>query len=100
MNFDAGSDPSAFISATDKNTYKDLNSVFPNPFVDELTLNLNDNFSGNNHLSVHNILGELVIEQTFSGKKHVVDLNAAPRGVYFITCKGKQGSFVKKIVKE
>jgi hypothetical protein len=74
--------------------------VFPNPVSDELTLRLKDNFSGRTYVTLHNCLGEIILEETFSGNEHRMDINTIPGGVYLIALRNKQGNIVKKIIKE
>lgn len=83
---------------------KDLNqnyfNVFPNPASDELSLKLNDNFSGRTYLTLYNCLGGIMMEETFSGSEHRMDISTLPSGVYLIALKNKQGNIVKKIIKK
>ena len=74
--------------------------LFPNPVSDNLTLKLNDNVTGITHVTIHNCLGKIIMEESFSGSKHRMTMNTIPSGLYLITVSSKQGNIVKKILKE
>lgn len=99
-NFDAGDEPPVENSLESKYSNQYHINVFPNPVSDELTLKPNDYFLGKTYLTLYNILGEKIIKETLSGSEHRMDMKAVPNGVYFITVTGKQGNFIKKIVKK
>jgi hypothetical protein len=100
-NYFAGyEDPFPSNSPEIKDLGQNYFNIFPNPVSDELRLKLNDNFSGRTYLTLHNCLGAIMMEETFSGSEHRMDINTLPSGVYFIALKNEQGNIVKKIIKE
>lgn len=73
---------------------------FPNPVSDNLTLKLDDNVSGRKYVTLHNCLGKIIIEESFTGSEHRLNMNTIPSGFYLMTVNSKQGNIVKKIIKE
>ena len=74
-------------------------TIYPNPVFDELKLSLNNSYSGNMVLTLHNNMGIIIMKKTLSGSEHILDLKTLPRGVYFINLTGKQGNIIRKIIK-
>jgi len=60
--------------------------VSPNPALDLLQVTLPDNFETEGTLRLINALGQVVLEEPFSGneKKHTLQLNGIPKGMYII----------------
>jgi pectate lyase len=75
-------------------------SLYPNPVSEVLTLYIHDNYTGSNDLVVYNCLGKVMMNVTFIGKKHNLNLEALPGGIYFIVVTNKQKNFIMKIIKE
>ena len=100
-NFSAGSIYSPTVNIPEN---KNLNpyqiDIFPNPVSGNLALKLYDNVSGKTHVTLHNSLGEIIINETFLGSEHRLDMNTIPNGFYLITVTSKQGNIIKKIIKE
>jgi hypothetical protein len=74
-------------------------SLYPNPVFDELVLNTGNNYTEKITLSLHNILGNKVMEETLSGGSHILDLKTLPSGIYFIRLSYKTENIVRKIIK-
>ena len=54
---------------------------------------------GLNHISVFNLMGQVVMQQTVSANQAAIDLSALPKGTYFIKAVTDNGSLTQKIMK-
>ena len=73
--------------------------LYPNPVSGDLILNLGDYYSADAYLTICNSLGDIIMKRTLSGSEHVLDMKALPGGVYFITLTSREGTIVRKIIK-
>jgi hypothetical protein len=100
-NYDAGS---IYPNTADIPEIKNLNpyhiDLFPNPVSDNLTMKLDDKVSGRKYVTLHNCLGKIIMEESFTGNEHRLNMNTIPSGFYLMTVNSKQGNIVKKIIKE
>jgi hypothetical protein len=84
-----------------KELSSDILSVYPNPVTDKLTLEMGKNPHGTNSMiSIHNTLGQLVLEEKVTGNRHSLDLSDVPEGLYYVTFRTDQEDIVKKIIKK
>jgi hypothetical protein len=63
-------------------------SVYPNPAINEITVNLNGN-TEESELKVYTLLGQLLIEkksQYFSSNKLSMDISTLKAGIYLLKC--------------
>jgi hypothetical protein len=59
-------------------------SVYPNPFSSSLTINLNNIFlTGNTHLYVYNMLGELIMNTPITQSQNNIETSNLHSGLYF-----------------
>ncbi|MCE3226172.1 MAG: hypothetical protein K0S32_723 [Bacteroidetes bacterium] len=72
------------------------NQLYPNPFINELTFDLNNVST----VTVTDVLGKTVFEQKLSEGIHSIDLNDQPKGIYFVTINANSSRQVLKAVKE
>ena len=74
-------------------------SVYPNPFVNELTVNykLQNN---NATLTIFNLIGENIYTTTLSENSTQLSLTNFDKGIYFIKIIDGENSLTKKIVKQ
>lgn len=74
--------------------------VFPNPFQNELTINLLDNNDLTYHLEIYNLLGQTVYSTTLSNSL-TFDTSFLPKGTYFLSIfnQNEKKKLVKKIWK-
>ena len=79
----------------------DLITVFPNPFVNSFTLDLNKEMSVGTSISIYSIAGKLVYQlpDVLRKPQLTFDANEWEKGVYFIMFTSGTESTVKKIVK-
>lgn len=77
-------------------------SAFPNPFVNEITLELSNSNSEIEKISIYNVLGEkmksLENENFVDGYK--IETSDLPAGVYFVEVTGRDFKSTKKLIKE
>jgi hypothetical protein len=74
-------------------------SVFPNPANDIITIE-NTAFTKDETISIYDIQGQLLLQQTMLQAKTNIDISAFSKGIYFVKVKTANGMDVKKIVKE
>lgn len=72
--------------------------IYPNPANDNITV---ENTSGINNemISVYNIQGQLLLQQTMHNTKTRIDISALPSGVYVLKVRTESGVEVRKFVK-
>ena len=86
--------------AVDKNEEKNnLLTIYPNPFNQQITINYElENNQG--QLSVYNVFGKLIKQQTVVSNKTIIDLNKQANGIYFIQVKDGKNVMTKKVIKQ
>lgn len=87
--------------STDELAFKNIEGPFPNPANDKVSFNLK-NITGKVHISIHNVLGQKLMDQKINNTNGTVslDLNAKWSGVLLITFEGKFGKVTKKLIKK
>lgn len=76
-------------------------SVYPNPVVNELTIELSDDIKGDINYTIVDVLGKTVYRGVSNENSSLsVDVSSYKKGVYFINFSNTQGQFVQKIVVE
>ena len=88
----------AHLGFNQTNNSKDF-SIFPNPSQNELHI-LNLKNAKSVDISLYNIQGELVINQTLSEIETTLHTSTLPSGIYFLKVKTEEKSFVEKVVVE
>lgn len=77
--------------------------VYPNPFSEKITLNLDLNRDTDVHLAIFSATGQLVynnvLTQQTKGQQQIELSPNIPTGVYFLQIKTEDGQFNKRIVK-
>lgn len=71
-------------------------SVFPNPAVDFLSVNINTN-SADNFLRISDVLGKVVYEEKISGSKKI-NTEDFKNGVYVVTLTSNGTTYTKRLV--
>lgn len=86
-----------------KNDVLKINSVTPNPAIDEATISFNTNAAGTATVTVTDMFGKLISAKevaTIAGENtELLDLSAQAAGVYFVSVNYGEYSVVKKIMK-
>ena len=74
-------------------------SLFPNPAVSTVTVNLTDNSSLGGMLGVYDLTGRRVMEMRITSLTLSLDVSALKAGIYFVVADGESGRKVIKLVK-
>lgn len=78
---------------------EDETMVYPNPFQDELIIEINDAKLGA-RLTVRDVLGQQVFSQpSYNGNRSVIQTSNWPDGIYLLTFESEHGSVIRKVVK-
>lgn len=81
--------------------YTELVTIYPNPTNGQFMLEIKDGITLNNaKVTIFNIIGQVKVQQTFSGQKILFDLSKQPQGTYFVELKTESGvKITRKILK-
>jgi len=71
-------------------------SIFPNPIVDQITIELPTNQKSS--IKIYNSIGQLVFRANFSEKNINIDLSSFPEGMYMLQAEQNNWVFNKKVV--
>ena len=71
--------------------------IYPNPAQDLVTISFNSD-NNNNEVSIYNISGKLLFQQTESGKKRTIDVSFLEKGIYILQIKNKEYSINKQLI--
>ncbi|PCJ00147.1 MAG: hypothetical protein COB15_03165 [Flavobacteriales bacterium] len=86
------------VSITDVQ-HKNLDaSIYPNPFNDELTIELT-NKAKNTTISIINTLGKVVSKQNATSYINKLSLAKLPAGIYFVEVSTNESSITQKVIK-
>ena len=73
--------------------------IYPNPANDNITCEVT--MQGKNAIiSIYNIEGEILLNQSLKQEKTIIDVSALPSGVYVVQVKTEKGVSVRKFMKE
>jgi uncharacterized repeat protein (TIGR01451 family) len=72
-------------------------AIFPNPTTSELTIKVMPGIF--NALTITNTIGQQVLQQSMLQSQLRLNVDHLPKGVYYVTLKGEQGSEIRKFVK-
>jgi photosystem II stability/assembly factor-like uncharacterized protein len=75
-------------------------SVFPNPVSNTITVEISDLNQSEVDVTVFNMQGQLLIEQTISQARTEIDVSSIARGVYYIRVEDKDRTGVRKFIRE
>ena len=82
------------------NKYSNVSEIkiYPNPAVNNFTIELNNNFSKT--IEVFDLTGRLLISERTDEAKKQVEINLLDKGIYYVrtTCEGK--NYISKLIKE
>jgi len=80
-------------------TFNDNNfSIYPNPFNNKFTLNINSNKAYN--VTITNTFGQLIISKQINQQTTEINLSNYPNGIYFVNISVEDKRKVFKLVKE
>ena len=72
-------------------------NVFPNPFNDVISIELEE--AGKTEVIITDIVGKVVLTETFNNEKAELDVNRLTKGQYILTLKNEQGIKTVTLVK-
>ncbi|MBI3501255.1 MAG: T9SS type A sorting domain-containing protein, partial [Bacteroidetes bacterium] len=73
--------------------------IYPNPTSGVFTLEVGRQTTAARQVEIYNVYGERVYSESIIGRQSsVIDLRAAPSGIYFLQLKTEQGIANKKII--
>ena len=81
------------------NEFENSTLVYPNPFSDDVSIDLGETFSEIN-AKIHSVDGKLIQENTFNNTNEIALKLNAKAGVYFITVYAQEKKAVFKVVKK
>lgn len=74
-------------------------SIYPNPVVEELNIELPKQFQEGAELKVFNVAGKLVIEEKIKGSSYRLQVNGIPAGVYMLKLSSQDHSLTSKFTR-
>ena len=90
-----------YYSINDNYSDKEDISVYPNPSSDRITVETkNVDFYKNSSVTILNIQGQQLIQQSLNNNKAVLDVSSLSNGIYFLKINSESGNVVRKFVKE
>ncbi len=75
-----------------------ITTIFPNPAHSSLSLTLKSNITAK--ISINNIFGSLVFQESIEQTQHDLNIESLSNGVYFITVETAQGISTEKFIKQ
>jgi sugar lactone lactonase YvrE len=91
-----GGNMCGFTEVTTVMNSNDTIEIYPNPATNELNMKTGDRF---NSVTIANSLGQVFIRQKIVSEQTNINIRRLPKGMYFITASGNNGSKEKKFVK-
>jgi hypothetical protein len=87
------------IRTTSVTDYQDLiSNIYPNPATTRLTIDLNE--AGNANVTIYNILGQAIIEETLNDISNSINIAELSSGLYFVKVNQNGRNHTVKISKE
>ncbi len=83
------------VNGIKKQNYVAPISVFPNPAINTLNLNISEDFS----YSITNLQGQVVQHEEMKNASNSVDISKLPIGVYIINLTTEKGNYYSKFIK-
>ncbi len=74
--------------------------VFPNPFNDQVVVNVGNAKGGNINITVFDINGRPLYNSNFENSSNILNLDGIPSGVYFVNIRDNEFSKVVKLIKK
>ncbi len=87
-----------FIRIEKNNSLENSISVYPNPFTNQITVEVDSEGNPVNYLVV-TLQGTVVLQSSFNGKHNIISMDNFPPGIYFIKLFQSGKTAVKRIVK-
>jgi hypothetical protein len=80
-----------------KMDYLNTFEIYPNPSNGSFTVNQN-NLNPNSILSIYDPLGNLIYATKFNQTQHIINLNNAAKGLYFIKIENEEYQYQQKLI--
>ena len=75
--------------------------VFPNPFVENISLSFNENIKGEVIISLYDLLGRMLFTNKYEANKNInIPLKELPVAHYILKVRANNRQFIKKIIKK
>ena len=74
--------------------------VYPNPVTEKLKVCWIGHENGYTTVSIFNLYGQRVIQQTFFGEEAEIDIEDLPRGVFILKAQNNKAVVTRQIIKE
>jgi len=87
-----------FIGIEENNSFEKSISVYPNPFTNQITVEIDFEGDPINYLVV-TLQGTVVLQNSFNSKHNIIGMANFPPGIYFIKLFQSRKTAVRKIVK-
>ena len=80
----------------------DMVSIYPNPAQEQVTVELTEEFLGQNYnLEIYNLNGDLILKESLNdNKKQSVDLTDVVSGHYVVVIRTAEKLFTYRLIKE
>lgn len=88
------------IGIAEFNSNKNIVNIFPNPTIDELTIETNNIFSNNPILTIYNAFGERIISQKLINVLTTINTSNLYNGVYFLVVSDNISKKHQRFIKE
>lgn len=96
--------PNILVKIIDKNIPLSLDlvvSIYPNPFINDISVSLINNNKNDIYIEVYDVLGRLLYKKKyFWNKSIIVELGNYPTGTYLLKVINNNQQTVKKIIKK
>jgi hypothetical protein len=75
--------------------------VYPNPSTNKISIDLqSQNAVQNNIVSIYDIQGQAILQQTLKQEKTEINITGLAKGVYFLKVNNGRNTEVRKLLKE
>jgi hypothetical protein len=88
------SQPTAYVA-----TENEKISVFPNPVIQNLTIQLPTDSNDPVNIKMVNLIGQLVLQQDIYGSEIQLNLGELKEGIYLLDIRSEYDHVIKKVVK-
>ncbi len=72
-------------------------TIYPNPATDILTIKIAPN--AYNTMAITNVTGQTILQLPLNEQANSIDIKSLPKGLYYVTLRGENGTKVQKLIK-
>lgn len=91
--------PNDFVDAITSPPKLACYQVYPNPFIDTITIE-NNSCTSFSKIEIYNTSGQLILEQDLYNNKNTIATKLLSTGIYFISITSAHGIYTEKLIKE